>query len=331
MIHPEAEAAFATLMRIPQASNAASNRDVLRDTLVRHRAAVDSGLDMRTLHKKGVARQRNQEKHAHAAVVLGVGSASGMMSAAEMLFGDPLPPCDRWDQAVAPHLAGPTAHMLHKHETLGYEGRPSLPHAANVPSGERSGPHGTLNVQMRMQPLPCVSYSDLQRNVLSATFGNILVDYGIALHAGVAVERIDEARSERDIRAEQQDGVRQWPPRALQESRRGAVTDMVNALAKAAEEGLPSPSKGRRGLGTAGVHMYWRACIAQLTSTEWTSEGMRDFRALGVCAYARDNAVLRELQQRALTLAVVAHQQGASELGRALERLSTVLVSCNWV
>ena len=60
MAKPEAEEAFAKILRTPAVAKAAQ-RDVLRDTLMRHRAAVDSGLDVRTLHQKDVARKRAAE------------------------------------------------------------------------------------------------------------------------------------------------------------------------------------------------------------------------------------------------------------------------------
>lgn len=323
----EAEQTFAKMMRV----STKHSRLVLRDLLMRHRAALDAGLDHRTLRDKDAKRQRAMEERAHAAVQRGVGAASGMVTAPELLYGDPLPPCDRWGTSVAPHLGGPIG-PLFKHETLGYETRATLPQAV-LTNGERVGPHGLVKAQLQTQALPCVTYTDLLAHTLDAAFGNIFVDYGTAVHVGVSIGCIDEARTERDIRAEQQDGVRQWPPRALLSSDTAhATAEIVEALCCAVERHLPQASAQRAGLGTAGIDMYWRLCLEQLGRTDVKESTMRNFRALGVCAYARQTSVLYELHRRALTVALLAHaREGGQPLGAALERLATVLVRCNEV
>ena len=291
----DAEKAFAKMMRV----STKHSGPVLRDLLMRHRAALDAGLDHRTLRDKDAKRQRAMEERAHAAV-RGVGAAAGLPSAPELLFGDPMPPCDRWGTSIAPHLGGPVG-PLHLHETLGYNSRPTVPQAV-LTKGERVGPHGTLKAQMQTHALPCVSYTDLLANTLEASFGNMLVDYGTAVHAGVSVESVDEARAERDIRAEQQDGARQWPPRALRCNGTATdVTTIVEALVASVECRLPKSSGRSAGLGTAGVDMYWRMCLEQLERTDLKPEALKDFRALGVCAYVRQTSVLPELQRRALS------------------------------
>jgi hypothetical protein len=318
----DAEKAFAKMMRV----SVKHSRPVLRDLLMRHRAALDAGLDHRTLRDKDARRQRAMEQRAHAAV-RGAGAAAGMPSAPELLFGDPLPASDRWGTSIAPHM-GATIGPLHLHETLGYEGRPTVPQAV-LTRGERVGPHGMIKAQLQTHALPCVSYTDLLANTLEASFGNMLVDYGTAVHAGVSIENIDEARTERDIRAEQQDGARQWPPRALRCGGTASdIADIVNALVASVECRLPEPSAARTGLGTAGIDMYWRMCIEQLERTDLKPEALKDFRALGVCAYVRQTSVLPELQRRALTVALACHACGDGALGGALEQLAGVLVRC---
>lgn len=323
----EAEEAFAKMMRV----STKHARYVLRDLLMRHRAALDAGIDHRTLRDRDARRQRAMEARAHAAVQRGVGAAAGMASAPELLFGDPLPPSDRWGTSVSKKLGGPIG-PLHLHETLGYNERPSVPHAVLVARGERTGPHGAVKAQLQTHALPCVTYTDLLAHTLEAGFGNTLIDYGMAVHMGVSVERIDEATAERDIRAEQQDGARQWPPRALINA--GTATDVaeiVTAIAKSAECHLPTPSARPGGLGTAGVDMYWRVCLEQLNSDRWTPEALKAFRALGVCAYARQTSVLPELHRRALTVALVCHARGDDGLAAALERLAGAISKCTLV
>lgn len=321
----EAERAFAKMMRLP----ALNQRALLRDILMRQRVTKDSGVDYRTLRNQDVRRQRAMEVRAHEAIERGVGAASGTVSAPELLFGDPLPACDRWGVAVAPHLGGPKG-RLHEHETLGHEGRPSLPSAALVKVDARMGPHASIKAQLEMATLPCVSYNELLAHTLDAAFGNVLIDYGMAVHMDVCVQHVGRATTERDIRAHQQDGARRWPPLALRDAATAdAVAGIVVALAEAAERCLP---KGRRsGLGTAGVDMYWRVCIEQLERTDVKLETLSFFRALGVCAYVRQSSILVELHRRALTVALVCHARGSASLGSALERLAGVIVRCKEV
>ena len=322
----EAEQVFAKMMRV----TAKGGRHVLRDLLMRHRAALDAGLDHRTIRDKDARRQRTMEARAHAAVQRGVGAAGGMVTAPELLFGDPLPPCDRWGTSIAPHLSGPMG-PLYMHETLGYEDRPVLPQAVLVKSG-RLGPHGALKAQLQTQALPCVSYTDLLAHTVDAAFGNMLVDYGTAVHVGVSVEHVSNAVVERDIRADQQDGSRQWPPLALRDTGTARlVAEIIERLCDSAERNLPEPSKLRAGMGTAGIDLYWRVCIEQLNRTDLKPSTLYEFRALGVCAYARQTSILAELHRRALTVALVAHTREEGELGSALERLADVIVQCTKV
>ena len=116
MAHSDASAAehaFAKMMRVPAGP---ATRRSLRNMMMKHRVAVDCGVDHKVLHDRDARRRRTMEEHAQMAVHRGVGAASGRTSAPELLFGDPLPPCNRWGDAVATSLGGPIG-PLELHET----------------------------------------------------------------------------------------------------------------------------------------------------------------------------------------------------------------------
>lgn len=331
MAHSDAEGVFAKMLRIPTGGN---TRVLLRNMMVRHRVAVDSGVDQRMLHDRDVRRRRTMESNAKMAVHRGVGAASGRTSAPELLFGNPLPPCERWGDAVCLTLGGPIG-QLEKHETLGFEARPTLPHAASVGYSSRIGPHGAMSTQLRASALPVVSYSDVLQNTVDAQFGKMLVDYGLAVHTSVGLERANQEDSDAstDVCSQQQDGIRYWPPSALQRAdTASSVAAVVDALATSVDQHLPKDPTGRMRefdeLGTAAVDMYWRLCNEQLERTDLPPLVLSNFRALGVCAYARFSHVLHELHRRSLHLAIIAHTTGRTDLGVALERLAAVLVRC---
>lgn len=338
MSYANAEAAFAAMMhmelRYPEPEK---TRALLRNLLMRHRVAVDANVDHKVLHSKDARRRKTMEEHAKLAVYGGVGAASGLASAPELLFGDPLPRCDRWGDAVSHHLGGPIG-PLEQHQTLGYEGRPSLPHAVTVPYAGRLGPHGLVNAQLRASALPVASYAEVLSDTVEAQFGKMLVDYGMAVHTGVGIERTpvpDEPV--RDLASQQQDGLRHWPPRALRDNDTAdAVAVLVEDLARAVERNIPARAQGRRvpeldWLGTASVDMYWRMSEQVLKRDNVKAETLNDFRALGVCCYVRFFQTLRELQRRAVQVAMISHTLGGTgrtRLAKALEQLAAVLVSC---
>lgn len=320
----EAEQAFAKMMGLP----GTGSRHMLRDLVMRHRVALDAGLDHRTLRNEDSRRQLAMEARADAAVRLGVGSAAGMPTAPELLFGDPLPVCDRWGTSVSPHYSTPIG-PLHMHQTLGYEARAALPQAVLIAKGERLGPHGLVKAQFQTQALPCVSYTDVVLHTLNATHGNSHVDYGMAVHMGVSIKTADEVALGRDIRAVQQDGARRWPPAALRDTETAAaVAEMVSQLCDAVLTCLPEAPTVRASLGTAGVDMYWRMCIEQLDRKDVKYDTMRNFQSLGVCAYVRQTSALPELHRRALIVALLAHTRGEGSLGFALVRLADIIDRC---
>jgi hypothetical protein len=99
-------------------------------------------------------------ERARAAVHMGTGLKCGRAQPTEMLFGIPLPMCDRWGDVLAMHQGffdGPTYSI----ETLGQRKRASPPHA--VLARERVGPHGTTNAQMRSEHRPVVSWQNMPR------------------------------------------------------------------------------------------------------------------------------------------------------------------------
>ena len=331
MTSSKAEDAFANMMRIPTGGN---RRATLRNVLMRHRVACDAGVDHKALHNKDERRRRTMETHAQLALHRGVGAASGMTGAPELLFGDPLPPCNRWGDAVAATLGG-TLGPLETYETLGYEARPSLPGGATVGYADRLGPHGLVSTQLRASALPVVSYADVLKDTIDAQFGRMLVDYGQAIYSSVGLERDDASNSgaSKDVASHQQDGVRFWPPRALRDDvTADMVASIVQALTASVSANLPKGGGERVReldlLGTANVDMYWRMCNAQLERADLAPDVLKDFRALGVCAYARFEHVLRELHRRAALVAVIAHASNRMMLGNALEELAGVLVRC---
>ena len=139
------------------------------------------------------------------AVHRGVGAASGRVSAPELLFGDPLPACDRWGDHVSLHLGGAIG-SLDRHETLGYEARPTLPSAAAVV--ERVGPHALVSTQLRTSALPVATYGEVLADSIEAQFGRVMVDYGMATSQGVGLVSNDSYPESDDIASQQQDGVR---------------------------------------------------------------------------------------------------------------------------
>lgn len=338
----DAEAVFAKMMRVPSTEG---RRDALRNILMRHRVAVDTGLDHKVLHSQSDRRRRLAEQRAHYAVHRGVGAASGRVSAPELLFGDPLPACDRWGDAFAVHLGGPLG-PLERHETLGHEARPTLPSAAAVKYAERVGPHGLVSTQLHASALPVTSLDEVLEATVRAQFGELPIDEGMAAGSGIVLAPMtdDAGALPDDVASRQQDGARRWPPRALRDCDTAAkVAEVVETLVASVERQLPTDQRSVLStLGTANVDMYWRMCRERLENTP-DEAVMADFCALGVCAHARVRGALHMLHRRAMLVAMVARSaarlsclgegpagdpDGHARLGAALERLAMVLVRC---
>jgi hypothetical protein len=339
----DAEAIFAKMMRIPSTEG---RRDALRNILMRHRVAVDAGLDHKVLHSQSERRRRLAEQRARYAVHRGVGAASGRVSAPELLFGDPLPACDRWGDAFAVHLSGGSLGPLERHETLGHEQRPTLPSAAAVKYAERVGPHGLVSTQLHASALPVTSLDEVLEATVCAQFGELPIDEGMAAGSGIVLAPMtdDAGALPDDVAGRQQDGARRWPPRALRNCDTAAnVAEVVEALVASVERQLPTDRGSVLStLGTASVDMYWRMCRERFENTP-DEAVLADFCALGVCAHARVRGALHVLHRQAMLVAMVARSaaalpcpgndpvvdpDGYAKLGVALERLSVVLVRC---
>ena len=214
-----AEAVFADYMnmKMPDMQDLELTRAMLRDAMMRQRVADDNGVDVSILHDKQRRRKMRAEEDGMLAIECGVGAAANCMTAAEAFFGDPMPNCDRWGSSVALTLSGSVL-PLQTHQSFAIEARPSLPTAATVSASERIGPHGLLTNQMHPDRPPITTYYGMLCDTMSAQFGKRPVDYGLAVHAGVSIERDSEDAEDMatdDNEADRQNGLRYWPPRAL--------------------------------------------------------------------------------------------------------------------
>tara|TARA_B110000902_G_scaffold17894_1_gene20697 strand:+ start:1076 stop:2119 length:1044 start_codon:yes stop_codon:yes gene_type:complete len=342
MTMEDAEAAFAGYVELPKMPDVGRTRTLLRNTLMQRRVADDNGVpDVATLHDKHRRRKLRAEEHAKFALERGVGAAANRIGVAELMFGDPMPNCERWGPTVALTLSG-SIFPLQQHQTLGLEARPSLPTAATVGADDRIGPHGLLTNQMRPHQPPIITYHDVLRDTFAKTVGEQPVDYGLAVAVGVSIERTkggEKAESssakEPDPRSDQEDGLRYWPPRALRgDVEANAVAAVVDALADSLrveqDDRRGAPGRAMRTLGSAVVSRYWTKCDEQMRGalrgvTPATPATLGDFRALGLCAHTRRHDALRTIKQRAQVLAIISHATQRPQLGRALEKLCVEL------
>lgn len=329
----DAEAAFADYMKMPKMPDPPRTRALLRNAMMRQRVADDNGVDVSILHDKQRRRKLRAEEHAMLAIERGVGAAGNRVTVAEAFFGDPIPNCERWGSSVALTLSGSVL-PLQTHQTFALEARPSLPTAATVSATDRVGPHGLLANQMRPDRPPITTYYDMMRDTLTKQFGERPVDYSFAVHAGVFLERnadAAEGATANEFECDYQNGLRHWPPRALRGSAEAdAVAAVVEALADSLhveQDDRRAAPRAMRTLGSAGVTMYWRKCIAQLDGAlpDATAATLGDFRALGLCPHARRHEVLRTIKQRARVVTIIAHATGQTRLGQALQRLCVEL------
>ena len=319
MPRKSAEETFALLLRTQHSER------VLRESLVRQRAEIDTGLHKRLLESQDARRRHMQQQRALLAAHRGAGSLVGQASAAELLHGAPLPACDRWGdivwQGCAP-LDGP----LDRHDALAHRQRKTLPHAALVTAGSTSarvGPHGTIDVQLLASRLPVVAYRELVDELAATARGERRVSYGMAVHANVVVEPGEAG--ERDASAVQQDGARVWPPEALGDKERmrpltEALERMLVHMRAHAGNRVPTP-----GLGTAGIDLYRRGCAE--ADALLTGKALADFRELGLCAFSRDPQLLARLQRRAILLAMTAQAQAGTAGQEELNALASQLLT----
>ncbi len=302
-------------------------RSVLRESLVRLRAEADTGLQRRLLASQDARRRHAHEQRALLAGLRGAGGLIGQANAAELLHDVPLPPCERWGEAVVQGYA--TLNLpLDVYEALAHRQRKTLPHAALVRSGaERVGPHGTIDAQLRIVRLPVVTFRQVADELLAIERGERAVSYNVAVHANIALEPGEEdmdvsGNVARDEPAAQQDGARVWPPTAFGDVVRAqAVTQAVQRLVAFLEE--HAPREEGPSLGTAGVDLYRRGCA--VASAPLQGVPAADFRELGLCAFTKEPLLLVDLRRRALLLAMTARAQPDPE-GAGLEALASKLV-----
>ncbi|MGZ0213928.1 MAG: hypothetical protein ACKVI4_15750 [Actinomycetales bacterium] len=313
-----AEGIFAVMLKQERSPN---RRADLRDSLVKHRALADARIDHALLHDRDARRRVALEERAHAAVHMGAGSAVGQAQPAEVLFGVPLPTCDRWGDVLAMQQGCPDD-PVYGVETLGQQQRASLPHAALA--RERVGPHGTIDAQMRSGHRPVVSWHDMLRRTEDHLLGRAAMDYAAAAHAGVALESSELDDGEDDVEAEQDDGARVWPPRALRVDPDGVAT-LLERIALEVDEhmGVELPL----GFGLK-AELYWHACRTAAASAGASPKALRGFKALGVCATAKDRARMAALQQRTLDLAMAAFSQSSNALGTAAWKVAGAIAKC---
>lgn len=313
-----AEGIFAVMLKQERSPN---RRAELRDSLVKHRALADARIDHALLHDRDARRRVALEERAHAAVHMGAGSAVGQAQPAELLFGVPLPVCDRWGDILATQQGCPDDPM-YGIETLGQRQRASLPHA--VLARERVGPHGTIDAQMRSGHRPVVSWHGMRRKTEDRLLGRAAMDHAAAAHAGVALEPSELYDGAGDLEAEQDDGERVWPPRALRVDPDGVAT-LLERIALEIDEHMTIELPHGFGLK---AELYWHACRTAAASEGAPPPALRGFKALGVCATAKDRARLAVLQQRALDLAMVAFAQRSNALGTAAWKVAGAIAKC---
>jgi len=322
-----AEGIFAVVMQVPKTPG---RRNAIRDAIVQHRVLADARIDHAMLHDRDARRRLALEKRAHAAVHLGAGAGVGQVTAPELLFGDPLPACDRWGDVVSVQQGMPDAPM-HTLATLGQRQRPTLPHALGVAPGDRVGPHGTIEVQLKGEQASVVSYHDVLSRLEACALGQETMDRGTAAHVGVALERDDDDDdgndgddATMDVAADQEDGARVWPPRAL---RAGPATDVAKLMARVAAH-VDRHMAPALTTGSAHAALYWEACRARLDDTDVLEAARRDFCGLGVCGTSQDRTQLARHQHCALYVAMAAYVQGNATLGEAAWTLAGTVAKC---
>ncbi len=323
----EAEHTFALTLQLQPRASHDGTRSVLRNTLTRVRLARDTNDAAEALHSQEARRRAAQEHRASLAADHGAGSVVGQATAAELLFPRPLPVCDRWGDVVALGYADDIVD-LETHAVLGNGGRSTLPHAMHVDvASERTGPHATVNTQLRSMRLPVRTQQQELEEALKSSLKMRATTYTQAVAAGVAVLPGHDVTDAADEAAEQADGERVWPPLALREDALAtAVSALVDAIpARLDDCGVPVVPMSP--LGPAGANAYRAACAHALGKAA-EPRHRRALLELGVCLHAREPRAMPALQRQALHAAVCAHRGGRTDLARSLERLSMAIVRC---
>ena len=323
-----AERAFAKLLPAEEQQGVdgpLSRQHMLRRALMQRRVVQHTGFgpEQTTAATQGARRRQEQHRRVHAAVHHNEGSAVNRATVGELLFDMPLPACERWSDIVFLTLCEThTGGLLEERDVLGNTGRSTLPNAVYAEGA--CGPHATINAQLRPAAYAIVSYADTVRELNLAAACKVPLTDGMRAHAGCSVESIDEGDAdERDAAAQQCDGMRMWPPRAVLRAD-DAVVASIDSLVTRLDKELPKASKRPYSLGEAGIRLYMTSCAVEIDAASTADR----FIELGVCVYECTDVAMHAAMLRAQHVCVCAHAHSRQALAQACERLSRTIARC---
>lgn len=294
-------------------------REALRALLVDHRVMLDTGMERHAMRDPKSTAKVAEEHRARVAARMGGGAAVGMASAGELLFPEPLPPCERWGDIYTQTYAFPSRRMAAS-DVLGHESRLSLPCAVLVAaSTERVGPGGTMRAELEAPTTAIVSYAQIVARAEAVRRGAATLDEAMAAAVGLSIQdtRGDEAPP--DPIAIAQDGDRVWPPSALLNSEGAArVAQMVGSVC----DDLDNANSRAKKADGVGVYM---SVFKRATREDVDNAAVRDLLGLGVGIFARNPLALHSARRHAMHAAMAAHMSGHAQLGDALVRLGSLL------